>query len=224
MRVTFVLPFINLTGGVRVILDYANWMHDAGHDVTVAYPCWPYRFQYTRRQQSIEFNKHRHAGSVPWFPLRCRLLRVPLVRARFLPRSDLVIATAWPTVHDVAGLDWSRGRKVHIVMHHEHGTGPEARICAIYRHPFYRIAFSESIRTGIEAQFGCRIHEVVPNGVDTTRFFPDGEPEGRSVSPSVPPGPAEGCTRRSRSLVPSSPADCFGRRSGVRDSPSRMAP
>ena len=32
MKITFVLPFINLTGGIRVMLDYANWLHDAGHD------------------------------------------------------------------------------------------------------------------------------------------------------------------------------------------------
>ena len=35
MKITFVLPFVNLTGGIRVLLDYANWLHDAGHDVTV---------------------------------------------------------------------------------------------------------------------------------------------------------------------------------------------
>src|SRR6476646_4510005 len=102
MKITIVLPFVNLTGGIRVMLDYANWLHEAGHDVTVAYPSWPYRFQWTRRQQWAEFRKTPdHIG---WFTLRCRLLRVPLVRSRFLPRADVVIATAWPTVHDVARL------------------------------------------------------------------------------------------------------------------------
>ena len=66
MRITFVLPFVNVTGGVRVILDYANWLHDAGHGTTVVYPCWPYRFQYTRQQQWTEFKKHRsNDGRVP---------------------------------------------------------------------------------------------------------------------------------------------------------------
>jgi len=175
VRITIVLPFINLTGGVRVLLDYANWLHGAGHETTVTYPCWPYRFQYTRQQQWTEFQKHRrHQGRVPWFDLRCRLLRVPLVKTPFLPRADLVVATAWPTVHDVARLHPSRGKKLHIVMHHESGTGPERRVRGIYKLPLYRIAFSQFIQRSIQEQFQCDVADVVPNGVDRTLFFPDG--------------------------------------------------
>ncbi len=193
MRITFVLPFINLTGGVRVLLDYANWLYDAGHDTTVVYPCWPYRFQHTRRQRWTEFQKHRrHNGRVPWFDLRCRLIRAPLIRAAFLPRADLVVATAWPTAHDVARLPASRGRKVLIVFHHESGTGPEDRIRAIYPMPFYRIAFSQFVRESVARQFGCDVHDVVPNGVDTSLFFPDGEVEENSVLFLYHPDPRKG--------------------------------
>jgi hypothetical protein len=193
VRITFVLPFINLTGGIRVLLDYANWLHDAGHEATVVYPCWPYRFQYTRRQRWAEFKKHRHQnGRVSWCHPRCRLLRVPLIRTAFLPRADLVVATAWPTTHDVARLHDSCGKKLHIVMHHESGTGPERRIRAIYRLPFYRIAFSRSVRERIESQFGCDIQDVVPNGVDPALFFPDGEVDKSSVLLLYHPDPRKG--------------------------------
>lgn len=190
MKITIVLPFVNLTGGIRVMLDYANWLHDAGHDVTVAYPSWPYRFQWTRRQQWVEFQKT--PASIGWFTLRCRLLRVPLIRSRFLPRADVVIATAWPTVHDVSRLHPSRGAKVHVVMHHESGSGPEDRIRAIYRLPFARIAFSRFVKQSIEHEFGCAIDAVVPNGVDTTLFFPDGEAELDSVLFLYHPDPRKG--------------------------------
>jgi len=193
VRVTFVLPFINLTGGVRVLLDYANWRHDIGHEVTVAYPCWPYRFQYTRQQQWVEFQKHRrHDGRVAWFDLRCRLLRVPAIRSIFLPHADVVVATAWPTAHDVARLPASRGAKVHIVFHHETGTGPEHRIRAVYPMAFYRIAFSQYVRRVAEEEFGCRIDAVVPNGVDTRLFFPDGDADGASVLLLYHPDPRKG--------------------------------
>jgi len=195
VRVTFVLPFVNLTGGIRVLLDYANWLHDAGHEVTVVYPTWPYRFQYTRQQQWTEFNKHRHQnGRVPWVDLRCRLLRVPTIRSIFLPRADLVIATAWPTVEDVRRLSASRGRKLHIAFHHESGTGPEDRIRAIYPLPFYRIAFSPAVRATLEGRFGCRVDAVVPNGVDTALFFPDGPVEEKSVLFLYHPDPRKGAT------------------------------
>lgn len=193
MRISFVLPFINLTGGIRVLLDYANWLHDNGHETTVVYPCWPYRFQYTRQQQWTEFQKHRtHDGRVPWFDLRCRLLRAPLIKTMFLPRADLVIAAGWPTAHDVVRLRASRGRQLQIVFHHETGSGPEEKICATYEMPFYRIAFSSFVRDSIERRFACRIQDVVPNGVDTARFFPDGEPEAESVLFLYHPDPRKG--------------------------------
>jgi glycosyltransferase involved in cell wall biosynthesis len=193
MKITFVLPFVNLTGGVRAMLDYANWLHDAGHQVTVVYPAWPYRFHWTQRQRWIEFRKQRTgAAAVPWMNVKCALLRTPIIRDWFLPRADVVIATAWPTAHDVARLSESRGRKVHVVMHHERGTGPEPRIRATYARPFYRIALSMQIGRELHQQFGCAIDDVVPAAVDARTFFPDGERETASVLFLYHPDPRKG--------------------------------
>ena len=182
MKITLVIPFVNLTGGIRLLLDYANWLHDEGHVVTVVYPLWPYRYHFERRDQLLEFRKQLRSGRrIDWFDLRCRLLRVPFIATAFLPRGDLVLATSWPTAHSVARVDASRGKKVYLVFHHESGTGPEERIRDTYDLPFYRIAFSRSVRDSIEARFGREVHDVVPAGVDTARFFPDGTRTGNTV-------------------------------------------
>jgi glycosyltransferase involved in cell wall biosynthesis len=182
VRITFVLPFVNRTGGIRVLLDYANWLHDEGHLVTVVYPLWPYRYHFRQRDRFSEFRRQlRRAPRVEWFELRCRLLRVPYIANRFVPRGDLVLATSWPTAHSVARLDASRGKKVQIVFHHESGTGPEHQICRTYALPFHRIAFSESVRETIERQFACAIQAIVPNGVDTRLFFPDAVERSRNT-------------------------------------------
>jgi glycosyltransferase involved in cell wall biosynthesis len=195
MKVTIVLPFINLTGGIRVMLDYANCIHDRGHEAVVVYPCWPYRFQYSRRQQWGEFRKSiRQNGRVAWFSLRCPLLRVPVISPRFVPPADLVIATAWPTVLDVARLGASHGKKVHVVMHHESGTGPEHLIRGIYRFPFERVTFSEFIRNSIRENFGSDIRHVVPNGVDLNVFFPDASQTPNSVLFLYHPDPRKGAS------------------------------
>jgi glycosyltransferase involved in cell wall biosynthesis len=110
----------------------------------------------------------------------------------FLPKADVAVATAWPTAHAVARLPASRGKKVHIVMHHESGTGPERRIQAIYSLPFHRIAFSRFVRDSVQSRFGCDVHQVVPNGVDTSLFFPDGCPEPRTVLMLYHPDPRKG--------------------------------
>lgn len=176
MRITIVLPFVNLTGGIRVLLEYANWLHDEGHLVTVVYPLWPYRYHLKRTDQFSEFRKQfRSAPRIEWFQLRCPLIRAPFIANAFLPRGDLVLATSWPIVYSVEGLHASRGKKVYVLFHHESGTGPEARICRTYALPFHRISFSRSVRALIEGQFGCEIHDLVPASVDTALFFPDGE-------------------------------------------------
>ena len=182
MRITIVVPFVNLTGGVRLLLDYANWLHGEGHLVTVVYPLWPYRYHFRRRDQLSEFRRQlRSRVRVEWFDLRCPLVRVPFIASAFLPRADVVLATSWPVVLDVARLAPSRGRKVHILFHHESGTGPEDRICATYGLPFHRISFSRSVQALLAERFGCEIHDVVPAGVDVTRFFPDSERAERTV-------------------------------------------
>ena len=194
MRVTFALPFVNLTGGIRVHLDYANELTAAGHDVTVAYPSWPYRFQYTWREQVAEFRRNlRVKTSIGWYSLHSRLISVPLLRTRWLPRSDVVVAVGWPTVHDVSRLHRSRGRKVHIVMHHESGTGPEEEIRRIYQMPFYRIAYAHSVAAQIQNEFHCQVQDVVPNGVTLHIFYPEPIPRrDRAVLMLYHPDPRKG--------------------------------
>ncbi|PYR35989.1 MAG: hypothetical protein DMF93_20715 [Acidobacteria bacterium] len=147
MTITIVVPFVNLTGGIRVVFDCANWLHDAGHDVTVVYPLWPYRYHFSRSDQWSEFRRaFRAPVRVDWFDLRCRLVRAPRIATAFLPPADLVVATSWPVVHDVARLHPSRGKKIHLLFHHEAGTGPEDRIRQIYTLPFRRIVFSRRVQ------------------------------------------------------------------------------
>jgi glycosyltransferase involved in cell wall biosynthesis len=182
MTITIVIPFVNLTGGIRVVLEYANWLHDEGHDVVVVYPLWPYRFHFDRRDQLIEFRRQwREPARIDWFSLRCRLERVPFVSNAFLRRADVVAVTSWPAVHHVARLHASRGAKVHLLFHHESGTGPEQRIRQTYRLPFRRVAFSARVQAEVEARFACDVHERVPAGVDARVFFADGEPTGDTV-------------------------------------------
>jgi hypothetical protein len=191
--VTVVIPFVNLTGGIRMVLECANALHDAGHAVTVVYPAWPYPFHFTRRQQIDELRRQlRSPVQVPWFDLRCRLVRVPVVRSRFLPAGDVVVATSWPTAYDVARLGPTRGKKVHLVMHHEGDTGPEARIRAIYRLPLHRITISRLVQDALRREFDCAVPDVVPAGVNPEVFFPEGEPKERTVLMLYHPEPRKG--------------------------------
>jgi glycosyltransferase involved in cell wall biosynthesis len=86
-------------------------------------------------------------------------------------------------------------------MHHESGSGPEARIRGIYQLPAHRIAFSHFVKTSIESRFGCRIDDVVTNGVDTRVFFPDGERQERQLAMLYHPDPRKGAGDGLRALA-----------------------
>jgi glycosyltransferase involved in cell wall biosynthesis len=174
VNVTLVLPFVNRTGGIRVLLNFANWMQDHGDRVTVVYPSWPYRFHFTVGDQLRETARQLRRGArLDWFELRATLRRVPWVSDAFLPRADLVVATAWPTAYDVARLTASRGRKVHVVFHHEAGSGAASKVDGVYSLPLWRIAMSASVRQLMRERFGCDVDDVTAAGIDPAQFFPE---------------------------------------------------
>ncbi len=189
------LPFLNLTGGNRVLFDYANFLHRQGHQVTVVHPLWPYQFQYSRLRQLRVLARHLIEGNrVRWYDLKTPLVRVPLVRERYLPDADVTIANTWTTALDIARLSPAKGRPVYFIQHYEIDSGPAHRVDPSYRLTMHRLSVSEFSKRTLEAKFGCSIAEIVPNGVDTTIFFPEGKAEPLSVVMPYHPDPRKGGT------------------------------
>jgi glycosyltransferase involved in cell wall biosynthesis len=81
---------------------------------------------------------------------------------------------------------------VHLLMHHESGTGREEQICSTYMLSFHRIAISRFVRDSVTTRFGCKVHAVVHSGVNTSVFFPDGAVEPRTVLFLYHPEPRKG--------------------------------
>jgi glycosyltransferase involved in cell wall biosynthesis len=217
MRITIVLPFLHLTGGIRMMLQQANWLHDAGHVVTVVVPRWPYRFHFSRRQQWHEFRAGlRTRGAPAWMTVRPPVVRPPIIVSRFMPRADVVVATSWPTAYDVAALHPRCGRKVHVVMHHERGTGPDGRLRGLYALEVERLTISEAVRDEVREAFGCAIRAVVPGGIDAAVFFPEGQRQRATVCMLYHPDPRKGADdglealSRLRTSVPALRVDCPG--------------
>jgi glycosyltransferase involved in cell wall biosynthesis len=217
VRITIVLPFLHLTGGIRMMLQHANWLHDAGHMVTVAVPRWPYRFHFTRRQQWHEFRAGiRSHGGPAWMTVRPQIVRPPLIASCFMPRADVVVATSWPTAYDVAALAPRCGRKVHVVMHHERGTGPDDRLRGLYALALERLTISEAVRDEVRGAFGCAVRAVLPCGIDSDVFFPEGERQRATVCMLYHPDPRKGAAdglealSQLRRFVPELRVECPG--------------
>jgi glycosyltransferase involved in cell wall biosynthesis len=193
MRITFVAPFVNLTGGIRLLLDWADVLHARGHRVGVVYPLWPYRFTLTRRQQWDEFRRHARQTCVPWRVVNAPVSRVPFIHTRFLPEADAVVATSWPTAYDVARLHHSRGQKVRVAMHHEGDSGSERSVAGTYRLPFRTLTLSKLAAKELRDAFQCEAR-IVPCGVNPTVFFPDGNRAPNTVLMLYHPAPRKGAS------------------------------
>ena len=177
MRITFVLDFAGLAGGVRVIATYARLLAARGHDVTVvsceaSQPAWKRHLRSLVRRRRLA--PPHPARSSLFDPLgeRHRIIRGsgPITDAD-VPDGDVVVATLWKTADWVARLSPSKGRKVYLLQDYEmFETAPKDRVARSYTYDFLRIAVSDYIRQEIEKNHGVRGIHVIPNAVDTQAF------------------------------------------------------
>lgn len=126
MKITFLLPIIGITGGTRVVFEYANHLHDRGHDVSVVYPLIPMKSGakwYNLRKlasRALMFAANLKRGiHVEGFNLKANLIRVPTLDERFIPDADIVVATWWATAHYAAKYSKNKGKKFYLIQHYE---------------------------------------------------------------------------------------------------------
>jgi len=110
------------------------------------------------------------------------------VTNRDMPDADIVIATWWETVEWVWSLERSKGAKLHFMQDYEDWWAPPdiidiPRIDAVYALPIPKIVIAEWERKLLQTKWGQVPIAVIPNSVDTERFFAD--PRGKQKVPTV---------------------------------------
>jgi glycosyltransferase involved in cell wall biosynthesis len=177
MKITFILPAVNLTGGVRVVATYADRLRKRGHEVAVISVSSPIP---TPGQQLRSILKGE--GWIPWnkhSPSHLDSVKVPhyvldspgpLTNAD-VPDADVVIATWWETAEWVANLSESKGAKVYFVQHHEvFDYFPLERVKATYSMPLHKITVSSWLFKLMQTEYQDSNVSLVPNSVDTQLF------------------------------------------------------
>lgn len=133
MKINFILPGVDISGGVRVIFEYANRLAERGHDVTILSPTIPSRMddRWTSLRAKIRQiigTLRRFSGDtdVSWFDLNAEIRQMPSLSSRLnsivatsVPDADMTIATAWQTAYFVDSLPKSKGEKAYFVQHYE---------------------------------------------------------------------------------------------------------
>ncbi|MBE9475785.1 MAG: hypothetical protein IME92_01495, partial [Proteobacteria bacterium] len=116
MKITFVLPFAGLAGGIRVVAIYAKKLTERGHDVTVI--SQPPRIISLVQKIKLILKGREITKKPTTTPLldflgekHVILNRPRPVHNNDIPDSDAVIATWWETAEWVAALGKSKGNK-----------------------------------------------------------------------------------------------------------------
>jgi glycosyltransferase involved in cell wall biosynthesis len=189
MRISFVLPTVDLSGGSRVLSIYAGGLQRRGHQVTAVSvnhwrPSLKDRLRSFLRGKGWPRQQKRGPSHFDGLPLDLRLLKHsgPVTDAD-VPDADVVIGTWWETVRWVTGLSPSKGIKVHFVQGYDIYGGEPEDVKGIYRLPLPKIVISNWLRDLIQNEFGQKPVAVIPNSVPTDQFF--APPRGKQPGPTI---------------------------------------
>ena len=193
MRITFLMPCDNLTGGNRVVAIYAQQLMARGHEVLVV-TCAPDRLSAREKVravvrgdwQNLRNDGRSQAGHIELSGVAHKVLERPrAISAADVPDADIIIATWWETAVWMHGMPASKGRKVHLIQGYEVWLGPQAvsRVHAALQLPNLKIAISSDLKSTIEEKLGDLGIAVVPNAVDLTQF--NAPSRGRQQTPTV---------------------------------------
>lgn len=177
MRITFVVPTLNISGGLRVVSIYAELLHKKGHIVTVVTPkqkkptfkqCvkhflkWK-GYQFDNKFNSTFFNRSSYSVIVT--------NSSDLVVSNDVPNADIVIATWWETLEWVNDFCDSKGKRVYFVQGLEtlNVFQPKGRVEATYQNLVPKITIAKWLVSELNARSASNIY-LVPNSVDLGVF------------------------------------------------------
>jgi len=175
MKVTFVTPHINISGGVKALLEYSNRLAERGHDVTLI------TLQPSSNRREVLKNK----AKVPlynlfkvkpdWIDMKPKIKYVNTLKEEDFPDSDILVTTGWQNTHDVSGFSERKGVKFWLVQHFEklsHSKKEEGSVLdGLYRGASKKIVISQWIK-GILKNDYSQDSDIIVTPVDLEVFSP----------------------------------------------------
>jgi glycosyltransferase involved in cell wall biosynthesis len=180
MKITFILPAIGICGGVRSTFELANRLQQRGHDVRIVHSFTPSTAAIKRRniaqlkttlRNIIKGTKYGIESEVTWFDLKATLMRVPTLANRYIPKSDVIVATWWENAYDVAHYSEDKGKKFYFIRSYETWGGPADLVDKSYTLPLKKIAVSYWLKDFIEGKFNVSVLGPLANGVNFDLFY-----------------------------------------------------
>lgn len=178
MKITFVVPTLNLSGGQRVVSIYAKLLVEKGHVVTIIspkerIPTFKERIKQALRWKGYKFKKY--FDTTFFENSGCQVVSSKSeyqVLQEDMPDADVVIATWWRTAEWVNLFSDKKGKKVYFIQHHETHVGlPIERVKNTYRLPLHKITIANWLVYLLEKKYASMPPYLVPNSVDHELFY-----------------------------------------------------
>lgn len=176
MKITFVVPTLNLSGGLRVISIYATFLSERGHEVTVVSP--------SNKKNILQKMKDKFTGTKiikidfddTFFNNKKYNVHILEQNRRVVeqdvPDADIIIATFWYTAEWIKNFPENKGSKVYFIQHYEnHAWLPIERIAKTFNYPFEKIVVSDWIANALSENHHVKSVKVIGNGVDHNLFY-----------------------------------------------------
>ncbi len=190
LRINWIMPGANLSGGIKSNRLIAEAMVRLGHDVNIVFialskpwpKIWKPRRWLRRVRDELAICERQHHHLEHSFATLIPVMDHK-IRPNHVPDADITIATWWQTREWIEDLPATKGIKAYFIRHHEiHGGDPE-RVAATYRMPGIKLVISKWLQSIMAEDYDDPKAVLVPNGVDWLQF--ESQPRGRATRPTV---------------------------------------
>lgn len=174
MKITFVIHGLSVSGGIRVVFEYANHLTEKGHQVTLVVPIGPIKdvsSYVTLKERLLDRLRIMvNKPSISWASVNAVILLVPSLEEKYIPDADAIIATWWETAEWVSTYSSEKGEKFYLVQHYEVWGGPRGKVEETYKMPLNKIVISSWLKDIFDNK--CQIVcGPVFNGVNFNQFY-----------------------------------------------------
>jgi len=177
MRITFLTPHINISGGVKIILGYSDRLAKKGHQVIVICP-QPAIVKRKIKGVSVVYPKRAIMNLLRykpnWIDVTVNIKYVSSYEERYIPKADVVVATAWQTAFYVNSYSPKKGKKFYLFQHYErlwHDGSNNDFDEGSYNLPLKKIVISSCLQEILKKRFGQE-SILIKDPIDHHVFYP----------------------------------------------------
>ena len=165
--------YARISGGNRLLFEYANRLKKAGQDVrwfVLAKPIKWYRLD-KRIMACVQGITTMPPEIIDWVDNTIPIEILPVNHPKYIPDADILVATAWQTAEFLANLSAVKGVPFYFILHYESlWTRYKTRAVKTYDLPMKKLVLSNWLKDTLKKNHGQNA-DVFVTPVDKKMFF-----------------------------------------------------